>query len=658
MVSGLSAQEPLRATDVPFDEVHVTDATALKQALAAIKRGDHLASKDGNDQPAAMEAYGIAYGINPDNADLNRKMGICALNGPSPASAMPWLERAAALEPGSPRIHYLLGHALQLNAKWDQAILAYEAHAESIRQSPDVDRTYNQAERRIAECIHGKALMAAPVNAVVTNMGPGVNGPSSDYGPLMGPDGVLYFTSRRSNTTGGKVNKVTNTWFEDIYTCLPLSGGATPPIPMPMPLNSIRNDATIALSADGARMIIYRDEAHGGDLFSSERNGEEWSEPAPMPGQVNSSAQESSAWPTADGKWLYFVSSRSGGVGGSDIYRCPWDAEGKAWGAAENLGPVVNSALDEDGVCLSPDGGTLYFASQGHEGMGGFDLYKTTFRNGAWSKPENFGWPINSPGDDQFLVMNATGTRGWFNSVRPGGFGDDDIYQVDLAPASAKHDVALLASTVGGGALDDEQVKLVAFIRGITMLEAMDAQVELLDLDDPTFSQPMELEPLTGAYVSSAKRGKNYVVHVSMKGYLPHSEPVAVRPATEEVEVDLDMKPIRTGSREVLGSILFDPDGSALEPASTTELDRLAAFILANPGLQLEIGGHTDNQASAEHNQRLSEARASTVVNYLQSRGVTKERLIAKGYGAKEPVAPNDSPENMRLNRRTEIKVL
>lgn len=657
----VAGQERAALRDVPFDAAHFSDADGLKQALADSRKGDRLAYKDGLDHEAAMAAYRAAEAFNPDNGDLQRRMGICLLNGPDPASALPHLQRAVELNPYLPRVHYLLGYALQLNAQWDQALAEYERHEAVLRLSPDVDPTFARTDLRMAECRAGKALSARPVTAVVTGMGPGVNGPTNDYGALPGPNGTIWFTSRRANTTGGKVNKANNIWYEDIYACEPDNGGTIPPLPVAQPLNSDHNDATVSVSADGQRMYLYRDDADGGDLFISHRNGENWSEPEALPPTVNGPGQESSAWATADGRWLYFVSNRQGGLGGSDIWRSPWDPATGNWGVAENLGGVLNSPLDEDGLCLSADGHTLWFASQGHGSMGGYDLYRSNLENGAWTRPENLGWPINSPEDDQFLVMNAEGTRGWFNSNRPGGLGGDDIYQLDMPMANASPqsaDRSLLASAVGGGVLTEQQVRLIAFIKGIRPMTAIDARVELLDLDDPAFSKTMMLDTATGAWTSNAAPGRNYVVHVAMEGYLPHNQAVEAQRGEDEVALTLDMKPVTPGSREVLGSILFAPDKSDPEPVSTSELDRLAAFIMAHPDLRLEIGGHTDDQSSDQHNLDLSEARAKAVLEYLVLHGVDPGRLQAKGYGALQPLVPNDSPEHRHMNRRTEIKVL
>ncbi|MBK7288132.1 MAG: PD40 domain-containing protein [Flavobacteriales bacterium] len=292
--------------------------------------------------------------------------------------------------------------------------------------------------------------MASPVRATVMNVGNAVNTISSEYGALLDPDGELFFTARREGTTGGKINKVNNNWFEDIYGSRWEANGWSVPEPVPEPLNGPRNDATVSLSPDGKQMILYRDEKDGGDLYVSERTGNGWTSPVPLPASVNSSAQESSAWRTADGKWLYFVSSREGGLGGSDVYRSSWDEAAGDWGTAENLGPDINTMYDEEGVFLPTDGNTLYFASQGHTSMGGYDLFKSELRNGKWSKPENLGWPINSPGDDQFLVLSADGATGYFNSVRSGGMGGDDIYRVEFLVGRQVDGTALLVSAGTG----------------------------------------------------------------------------------------------------------------------------------------------------------------------------------------------------------------
>ena len=185
-------------------------------------------------------------------------------------------------------------------------------------------------------------------------------------------NGIL-FTSRRSSTTGGKINKATNEYFEDIYSSAPTGTGYSVPAPLTVPVNSPGNDASVCLSVDGNTMLIYR---------------------------------------------------------------ARWDETTNDWGMAENLGPDVNSAFDEDGIYVAPDGNTIYFSSKGHNTIGGYDVFVSRFENGFWTKAKNMGMPVNSPDDDLYFVLAADGTTGYFSSVRPGGEGQDDIYRVDLSPAA------------------------------------------------------------------------------------------------------------------------------------------------------------------------------------------------------------------------------
>lgn len=653
-----AAQPAGTAANVPFDKEHLPDAARLKLALAAIRKADGLAERGGLDQQEAMANYATAFQINPDNGELNLKMGVCLLNGPDPAAALPKLRRAAQLDEYLPRVHFLLGYALQLNAKWDSAIAEYKRHGEVIRRMPDPDRTYNMVNKRITECHYGKTFMASPVNAQVTPLGAPVNSPGSEYGVLLDGMGKMYFTARRAGTTGGKVNKVMNTWFEDIYCSQWGPSGWGVPEKLPEPLNGPHNDATVAIKYDGTGMIIYRDEKNGGDLFSSERTGNAWSTPVPLPPTVNSSGQESSAWRTADGNWLYFVSSREGGVGGSDIYRCPWNFTTGNWGDAENLGPAINTMYDEEGVFLTPDGKTLYFASQGHSSMGGYDLFKSTLANDQWSKPENLGWPINSPGDDQFLVLTADGTNGYFNSVRPGGLGEDDIYRVQFGPSGRVDETAMLASA--GSALPmaepEAQVRLVGFIKNLKLMTPVDAKVELMSLDDPAFDLTFQTDPANGSFSALVPAGKEYILHVSANGYLLHSEHVV--PGQGEVHMNMDLQPLDAGCKEVMRNIFFKNSSHALDSSSVAELDKLLNFLRGNPALRIEIGGHTDSDVGAVPNQALSEARAYEVLNWLVAHGIAPDRLEAKGYGPDQPMAPNTDPHGKALNRRTEIRVL
>ena len=657
----LHAQSATR-TNKPFDKDHFNDSEALKSALAALKKGDAFFQSGGTHFTQAVDEYEKAYAFNPDHAELNLKMGLCHLNGRFHHRSLPFFQAAYALDNSIPRIHFLLGMGHHLNAHWDEAIAEYQLHRSSLSRMPDPEPLYNTADRRIAECQNGKSLQAKPVNGQVSNMGPTVNSEVADYGVLISPDGThMTFTSRRSNSTGGKINKATNEYFEDIYASTRAGSGWAEPQPLGAPVNSEFNDASVGLYNDGKSMIIYRDEKGVGDLFESTREGETWSQPRSFGEAINSPANETSAWPSADGKQLFFVSDREGGVGGLDIWISRWDATANAWGEAENPGPGVNTIEDEDGVFLPPDGQTLYFSSKGHTCMGGYDVFRSSLVDGRWSKPVNLGWPVNSPDDDLFFVLTANGSTGHFSSVRPNGSGEDDLYRVDFLPeAKPEETAAMMGSGMPGTSNGAKTVTLRGKVMDLKMLAGMEATIELLDLNDGRVVLTFTSDAKTGEYMAVVPGGHNYAMHVQANGYMLHSENISVGAEGQalDLSMNIDLQPMESGTHEVMRNIFFERDQAALNPASLGELGQLLAMLRENPTLRLEISGHTDSDGSEDHNDELSTKRANSVVDHLVNNGIPAERLVAKGYGAEQPLAPNDSEENKAKNRRTEMQVL
>jgi hypothetical protein len=402
-----------------------------KQVESLLQQADKLARLGGAQHVQAETLYEEALALAPDDAQVNLRMGMCQLNGPFRHKALPYLLRARELDPGLPRINYLVGYAHHLNAEWDPAIAAFEAH-KKVHDARDTDPRYNDADDHLRQCRNGRSLAAAPTPVTVRNLGAGINSSATDHGPLVTGDGrTLYFTSRRSTPVNAKVNKITGEHFEQVFVVRREDDGWGRPQELPAPLNSPENDAGVGLAPDGSSIIIYRDKTGAGDLYESRWTGSAWGMPTAFAAPINSDGNESAAWRTADGQWLYFASDRrDDSVGGQDIFRAPWNPATLSWGTPENLGPSVNSRLDEDGVFITRDGTTLYFSSKGHTSMGGYDVFRTRLVDGQWTRPENLGWPINSPEDDLFFVLTDDGSRGYFSSLRADGMGEDDIHEV------------------------------------------------------------------------------------------------------------------------------------------------------------------------------------------------------------------------------------
>jgi len=637
--------------------------------LAAIemREGDKYFDMKGGALKIALEHYLHAYTVNSEVPLLNYRIGVCYLNTINRVRSIPYLEKAERLMPDVSRdIHFLLGIAYQLNMEWDKAIAEYELYKTGT--APELAAAMApEINKRIAECNTGEILVAHPVHVSIENLGAVVNSPFPEYGPFVTADeSTLYFTARRDNTLGGLMDDFDNEFYEDIYVTQKENGKWTAPKNLDIPINTDFHDAIAGLSADGHRMFVYRGDVNGGDIFESRLNGYEWTKPVNMGKPINSKYHETSACLSNDEKTLYFVSDKpEGSYGGKDIYKSELQKNGK-WGEPVNLGPVINTQYDEDGVFLHADGKTLYFGSKGHETMGGYDIFKSVWNDSAqtWSKPENIGYPINTPDDDVFFVMSASGKHGYYASVKTGGYGEKDIYMIDFSGETSAGG-NLIAST---GSMASEPPCII--VANLTLLKGLvqDAEtgkpvlasVEIVDNAKNKTISTFESNAGTGKYLISLPSGKNYGIVVKANGYLFHSENFDIPSMQDyqEVTKDILLDKLEVGKKMVLNNIFYDFDKATLRSASIAELERLVALLNEKPSLKVEIASHTDNRGAPVYNQTLSEARAKAVVDYLVEHGIKKSRLEFKGYGMTDPVANNESSDGRQLNRRTEFKIV
>ncbi len=316
------------------------------------------------------------------------------------------------------------------------------------------------------------------------------------------------------------------------------------------------------------------------------------------------------------------------------------------WGPAENLGPIVNTPYDEYSVFIHPDGKTLYFSSEGHKTMGGYDIFKTVWdkKKKKWSVPENIGYPINTADNDVNFVLSASGKHAYFSSYRADGMGERDIYKISYKD-TAKTAVACILK----GTIFDELTK-----------KELEADIELVDNQLNQTIASFKSNSATGKYLVSLPGGKNYGIAVKKDGYMFHSENFDIPESStyQEYVKDIPLKNISVGSKIVLKNIFYDFDKATLRPESTAELERLMKFLNDIPTMKIEIGGHTDGKGADDYNMKLSQSRSQSVVDYLVAHGIDKSRLTAKGYGKTKPIADNETEEGRQLNRRTEFEIL
>lgn len=485
------------------------------------------------------------------------------------------------------------------------------------------------------------------LKVVITNPGKEINSAFPDYAPVVSADGeLLIFTSRRPVTDKEKEkNKASK---ENIYssTYKKSKNKWTKATMLDENVNEPgRHNSAIAISNDGQHMLLYRDDVTGnGDIFESTLHGKVWSVPVKLPEPVNSPDHESSASYSPDGKTIYFVSDRAGGHGGLDIWKCTMN-EDSTWGKAKNLGTMINTSSDEEGVFMHPDGKTLYFSSKGHKSTGGYDIFKSVFSNNKWSEPVNLGSFINTPEDDVYFVLTADGITGYYSSIKKSGIGENDIYIINFIRTEKELGPAL---TLLKGTITDE-------ITG----DSLEATIVIKDLEKNEEVTTIYSNSETGKYLVSLPSGKNYGISVNSTGYLFHSENVNIPLSTgyQEIIKDVQLKKIEIGKSITLNNIFYDFDKSTLRSESISELDRMVLLMTENPTIKIELSSHTDNVGSDEYNLSLSQDRAQSVVDYLITKGINKDRLVAKGYGESKPIATNDTDDGRQQNRRTEFKI-
>lgn len=387
---------------------------------------------------------------NPDNFNINYKVGLCYIHSSNhKAKALDYLVKAvqntsknydpfSSSEKKAPiKSYFYLARAYHIHNEIDNAMLNYNSFIEKASKKHYL---LSDANHGIEQCKNARQAMANPVNIKVNSMGAVINSEYGDYSPVLSIDeSTVYFTSRRvrkdsSNYYIKDINDGKH--YEDIYVAHNYDGVWHEP--ELIGINTEGHEATVNLSADGQTLFIYKDDNGDGNIYISKLEGEEWTAPFKLGSNINLESRETHAHISPDGNYLYFVSDRKGGLGGQDIYMCKKLPNGE-WAKAQNMGNVINTPYDEDGIFVHPDGKTIYFSSKGHTSIGGYDIFSSVMDDaGNWSKPENMGYPVNSTDDDVFFVTSADGKRGYYSSFKEDGFGEKDIYQISLEDASEK----------------------------------------------------------------------------------------------------------------------------------------------------------------------------------------------------------------------------
>lgn len=544
-----------------------------------------------------------------------------------------------------PQSYFYLGYSLLKTGGYQEAsdalnvFLAYPDKGTSLTE---------KARQLLRNCAFALDAIANPVMFKPENPGPAINTENAEYSPAITADGKTMVFTRRSRRDDPST-QLYGPEIENFFISHLRNGVWSVAEDLGPPINTQGNEGAQSISADGRELYFTacnRPGATGScDIYYARRTGDTWSLPVNLGPVVNSTAWDSQPSVSGDGKSLYFASARRSGQGDMDIWMTTLGPDGK-WLPPENLGAVINTPGKEMSPFIHPDNQTLYFASDGHTGMGGLDLFVSRRdAHGQWTNPENLGYPVNTYADEFSLVVDAGATQAFFAADREGGFGNMDIYAFELHAGVKPQPMTYMKG------------KVYDAITGAPLA----ASLELIDLESGLALHKASSDPVNGNFLVTVPVHINMALHVSARGYLFFSENLNykdVRGMADPYLADIPLKTVRAGESMVLRNIFYETGSFELHPESRTELDRLAVMLKENPVMHIEIGGHTDNVGSYMSNVTLSANRAESVVKYLIEAGIDPSRISFNGYADTRPVDTNDTETGRARNRRTEFIIV
>lgn len=597
-------------------------ARDFDRALAAL---NEAVKKD----PNFPEAYFKA-------ANLYKMMG-------DKAAMFDQLQKGMAVAPHSPAFANSYFDVAELyfdRGNYQEARNNYNAY---LKAKPKSTRQVEYVQNQLKTTEFALQAMQQPVAFNPVELSATVNAFSLQYFPSTTADQRQLLYTARAGTRPDHD--------ENIYVSQRQEGEWQAPVSISDAINSTANEGAAAISGDGKTLVFTscnRPDSQGDcDLYISFRTGNDWSKPKNIGSPVNTKAWESQPSLSADGRTLYFTSTRGGGIGKEDIWVTKLNDDG-SWQTPVNLGPTVNSSERDMAPFIHGSGSTLYFVSDGHLGLGGLDVFMTSLDGQMqWQTPKNLGYPLNTHADEGSLFISPDNSIGFYSRQEGAATGNIRIKLFGFeVPAEWK---SSLTSTYAQGRVFSESTR-----------KPLESVVQVYDLETDSLMQQVKSDKLTGEYTAVLSEGKQYAFYVNATGYMMNSLnfDYTSSKALSPVALDVYLKPIKAGAAVVLNNLFFDTGKYDLNKNSRTELNKLIRFMNQNSELRIEISGHTDDVGSDKDNQLLSERRAKAVADYLTSNGVSGQRLRSKGYGKTKPVKPNTSDENRQLNRRIEMTIL
>jgi outer membrane protein OmpA-like peptidoglycan-associated protein/tetratricopeptide (TPR) repeat protein len=596
---------------------------------------------------AALPHYEQVLASNPDDAKALYRAGVSYMTFDKEKAA-DYLYRAHTLKPKVDKdVLYWLGRVDHINYRFDSAIEHFQAYQKEIPKRNEVRR--EEVAQLIQHARNAKRETANPKDVFVKNLGGTVNTAYSEHSPVISSDyNYLLFTSRSEQATGSNTAQ-DGEFFEDIFEANRIAEDEwEKPRAVPGALNNPGHDASIQLFDNDTKLLLYQS-VNNGDIMVSERQPDgSWGAPTSISNKVNTRGFESDAYITPDGRTLFYSTSNFSENGDLDIYMVQRNNNG-TWGNPKSIGKTINTPYDDDSPYLASDG-TLFFASRGHNTMGGYDIFSSKYDSVArrWARPVNLGSPINTPDDDTYYRLAPDGSYAYLSSYRIGGYGEKDIYTINYIKG------ARLAGQV--------------FTKNDSLaIPGVELIFNGLQADKRPISYRDVTKPDSGNYNVQVLSGRTYQVQLSRDNQVIETQefevPVVLDDTTTITQNFYIEFADTTGvliarAAFAMKPVYFDTDEYDLRPESIQQLDSIARIMKANPNMNISIEGHTDSRASDAYNQKLGQNRADAAYDYLVRQGISPKRLVTVTYGERRPAVPNTSADNMQLNRRTEFKVL
>jgi len=481
----------------------------------------------------------------------------------------------------------------------------------------------------------------------------GVSSQSDEYIPSMSPDGEYMFYARVIELPPNKSDLIPKPVYkEKFYFSEKKNGEFDNGKEMPYPFNMNDNEGGCSVTIDNSELYYTVCKTDNNNYLScdiyythKDENGR-WIDIEPLENVNNPDTWESMPSISSDGKTLFFISNRPGGVGGYDIYCSKKDDQG-SWEKPENLGPQINSKKNERTPFLHTDSQTLYFSSDADDlpGMGRYDIFYSRLQaDGSWKKPTNIGYPINSNADDAGFFVSLDGKTGYFSSNKLKGVGGWDVYQFELYKDARPEEMKLVK-----GDVKEEKTE-----------KPVNARIEIKNVETKKITQ-IPVDSLTGKYVIAINTKNDFVLTVKKEDYAYESKLIPAEDTLRSEplqEINFEVKPIEVGKSYKLNDIYFGSNSFELNAESQAILDGFIEFLNENPRIKIAIHGHTDNVGNDDANMSLSQSRSQSVYTYLTEHGIAATRMSYKGFGETQPVASNDTEAGRAKNRRTEFVIL